>query len=165
MWSGDLGAFFLRENLSERVILGLRQRFPERPRQGSCLCDIEAFEHPVADETAGAQKRLVDVSGGAVDRADDVEAEEIGEHPVGEVQDRADLVPVVGLSSHEGIVRVFQDDDELAVGIGGALAGPEPDEFRFFEDFQAGGRDKVKPVRVFKLPHEMTQIGGFSGSG
>ncbi|MFA6175537.1 MAG: hypothetical protein WC765_03045 [Phycisphaerae bacterium] len=33
-------------------------------------------------------------------------------------------------------------DDELAVGIGGALARPESDELRFFEDFQAGGRDE-----------------------
>ena len=81
----------------------------------------------MAHETAGSKEGLVDVGSRAVDRADDVEAEEIGQHPVGEVQDRADFVPVVRLAGHEGVVSVFQDDDELAVGIGGTLARPKPD--------------------------------------
>jgi hypothetical protein len=51
------------------------------------------------------------VGGGAIDRADDMEAQEVAQHSVGEVQDRGDLAPVGGFTDHEGIVGVFEDDD------------------------------------------------------
>jgi hypothetical protein len=108
---------FLRENLGERVVLSLQQGFHERRRKGTRLCDIEAFEHPMAHETAGSKEGLVDVGSLAVDRADDVESQEIEEHPVGEVQNGADLISVVGFSGHQRIIRVFEDDDELSGGI------------------------------------------------
>ena len=90
---------------------------------------VEPREDAVAEESSGTKERLVDVVGAAVDRADDLEAEKIGEHPVGEVEDGADLFAIVRPAGHEGGVGILQNDDELAFGMVAPLVRPEPDEF------------------------------------
>ena len=89
---------------------------------------VEAGEDAVAEEASGTKERLVDVVGAAVDRADDLEAEEIGEHPIGEVEDGADLFAIVRPAGREGGVGVLQNDDELAVGMAAPLVRPEADK-------------------------------------
>jgi len=46
---------------------------------------VEPFENAMAKQATGAKERLIDVSGGAVDRANNLEPEKIGEHPIGEI--------------------------------------------------------------------------------
>jgi hypothetical protein len=53
----------------------------------------------VAQQSPGTKERLVNVVGAAVDRADDLEAEEISQHPVGEVEDGADLFAIIGIAN------------------------------------------------------------------
>lgn len=89
---------------------------------------FEPAKDTMAEQPTWTQESLVDVSGFTVDGADDVEAEEVGEHAVGEIEDGADLLAIVGTTGHEGGVGILQDDDELHVGITPPLFGPEADE-------------------------------------
>ena len=90
----------------------------------------EPVEDAMAKQAARAEQRLVDVRGFAIDRADNLKAEEIGQESIGEIQDCADLLAVVRAACHERSIGVFKDDDELMVGVGAVLIGPEPGKFR-----------------------------------
>ncbi len=89
---------------------------------------VEPMEDAMAEQPPWTKEGLVDVGSFAVDGADDLEAEEVGEHAVGEIEDGADLLAIVGTTGHEGGVGIFQDDDELAVGMAAALFSPKADE-------------------------------------
>lgn len=101
---------------------------------------VEPAEHPAAKQTAGAKQRLIKVGGGAVDCADDLEAQKIGQHAVGEVKDRADLFAIVSAARHERRVRILKDNGKFAVEIGVALLSPEADEFGLGENAHRRGR-------------------------
>ncbi len=75
------------ENFCQGVVAGRGQHPTEALGEAGRLSVVEPAENAVAEESSRTKQRLVDVVGAAVDRADDLEAEEIGEHPVGEVED------------------------------------------------------------------------------
>lgn len=117
------------KNFREGIIMGQLQFSAETLGESGCLGVIEPAEDPMAKQTTGAKECLVDVGRSAVDRADDLEAEEIGEHPVGEVQDRADLFTIVGAAGHQCRIGILQNDNKSPVGVNAALICPEDDEF------------------------------------
>jgi len=46
----------------------------------------ESVENAMAKQATGAEQRLINVGGGAVDGADNLEAEKIGQETIGEIQ-------------------------------------------------------------------------------
>ena len=111
-------------------IIPCRWQFPtETLGKADCLGVVESAKDAMAKQATGAQQCRIDVGGGTVDRADDLQAEEIGEHSIGEVQDRADLFAIVGAASHQSRVGILQDHGKFPVGMYPALLGPEADKF------------------------------------
>ena len=153
------------EDFREGIIADNVQFPAEALGEAGGLGVVEPGEDAVAEEPSGTKERLVDVVGAAVDRADDLEAEEIGEHPVGEVEDGADLVAIVRPAAREGGVGILQNDDELAFGMVAPLVRPEADEFGVGKDVHGRGRNEIEPMRVLQHSHKVSQIGGLSGSG
>src|ERR1700694_3215321 len=100
----------------------------------------------MAKQASGTQQCRINVGGGTVDRADDLQTKKVGEHSVREVQDGAHLIAVVGASSHKRGIRILQDYDKPTVGMNPALVGPKSDEFRFGEDSHRRRRDKVETM-------------------
>lgn len=118
----------------------------------------------MAQQPSWAKEGLVDVGGFAVDGADDLEAEEVGEHAIGEIEDGADLFAIVGTTRHESGVGILQDDDELHVGITATLFRPKADEVGVGKHAHGRWWDEVEAMRLFEHAHEMAQIGGLARS-
>ena len=129
MRTGDL-RFISRKNFGKGIITNHGQSPAEAFCEPARFGIAEPVEDAMAKQAARAEQRLIDVRSFAVDGADDLETEEIGQEAIGEIQDCADLLAIVGAASHEGSVGVFKDDDELMVGVGAVLIGPEPGKFR-----------------------------------
>jgi len=108
---------------------------------------VEPFKDPMANQAAGPQQGRINFCGGTVDRADDMQAEKIGEQAVGKVQDSANQFAVVGTTRHQCRIGVFQNDDELLVGMALALLRPELDEFCAGQNLQIGSLNKVEAMR------------------
>jgi hypothetical protein len=100
---------------------------------------IESSEDPMAKHPTGTQKRRVNLGDCAVDRADDLEPEKVGQHAVGEIQDCADLLAVVGAASHQRRVGIFDDDDKILDGVDAVLICPETNEVGPRKNAQRGG--------------------------
>src|ERR1019366_4275466 len=117
------------KHFSEGIITGQWQCPAETLGEPDCLGEVEPAEDAMAKQATGAQQGRINFGGGAVDRADDLEAKEIGEHTIGEVQDRADLFAIVGAASHQSRIRILQDHNKVPVGMAPALVSPEADKF------------------------------------
>jgi len=117
------------KHFSKRIIALQRQFSAETLGETGGLRIVEPLKDAMAKQATGAQQGRINFGGGAVDRSDDLEAKEIGEHTIGEVQDRADLFAIVGAASHQSRVGILQDHNKLPVGIAPALVSPEADKF------------------------------------
>ena len=73
------------KNFSEGIITGQWQFPAETLGEANGLRVVEPAENAMAKQATRAKKCRVDIGGSAVDRADDLETEEIGEHPIGEI--------------------------------------------------------------------------------
>ena len=140
------------ENFRERIVAHDGQLPAEAFGEAGVLGVVEPAKDAVAEVSSGTKDRLVDVVSAAVDRADDLEAKEVGAHPIGKFEDGADLFAIVRPVGHDGGVGMLQNDDELAFGIVALLVRLEPDEFGICEDVHGGGRDKMEPKRLFRTP-------------
>ena len=75
------------KHFGEGVITGLWQFPAETLGQAGGLGVVEPAKDAMAKQATGAQQCRINVGGGAVDRADDLQAEKIGEHSIGQIQD------------------------------------------------------------------------------
>ena len=108
--------------------MGLWQFPAKTPGQAGGLCIVEPVENAMAKQTTGTKQRRINVGGGTVDGADDLQTEKIGKHSIGQIQKRADLFAIVRTASHQRRVGILQDDDELFTGMMPSLIGPEADK-------------------------------------
>jgi hypothetical protein len=113
------------------------------------LAVVKAAEHAMAKQSPWSQERRVDVGGRAIDRADDLQAQKVGQHPVRQVQEGAHLVAIVRSARHECRIRVLQNNHEFAIGVAPALFRPEADELRFGQDPHEAGRNEAKKAVRF----------------
>lgn len=125
----------------------------------------QTVKDAMAQQSTWTKKGLIDVGGLAIDGADDLEAEEVGQHAVGEIEDGADLLAIIGTTSHESSVGILQDDDELHISITAALLSPEADEVGIGKHAHGRWWDEVKAMRLFEHAHEVAQVGGLAGAG
>ncbi len=119
----------------------------------------------MAKQTARSEQRLVDLGRTAINRTDDLESEKIGEHPVREIEDCADLFAVFGTAAHQGGITILENHHEFAVGVMPAFLGPKTDELGVGQNSHGGWRNKIETMRLLEGSHEVSQIGGFSGAG
>ena len=90
-----------RKHFSKGIVPSHRQFSAKALGKPGSLNVIEPAEDAVAQQATRAQQGRIYVSGGAVDRTDDLQTEEIGQHAVREVQDCVDLFTVVRATGHQ----------------------------------------------------------------
>lgn len=105
----------IRKYLGKRIVARGGQGSPQRIGKTSRFGTTEPWENAMAQEPARPQKRLINLCHWAIDRADNLKSEKIAEQPVGEVQDRTKLIPVIIAPREERGFRVLQKDDKLPV--------------------------------------------------
>lgn len=153
------------EDFGERVVVLQREEaagfFGDAVGGGS----VEPGEDPVRDEAAGTQEGGVDLGGFAVDRANDMQPQEVGQEPVGDIQNGCGLAAVVVLADHERFLCILEHADEAHVGVGCVLLAPEADELRVRKHAGVCGRDEVEPVRFLEVANEVAEERGFASAG
>ena len=108
--------------------MGLWQFPAKTPGQAGGLGVVEPAKDAMAKQTTGTKQRRINVGGGTIDRADDLQAKKIGEHSIRQIQECADLFAIVRTASHQRRVGILQNDDELFIGMMPSLIGPEADK-------------------------------------
>ena len=116
------------EDFSKGIITGWRQCPAETLSEACGLGIIEPAKDAMANQATRAQQCRINVGGGTIDRADDLQAEKIRKHSIGQIQDGADLFAIVRTTSHQRRVRILQYDDKSFIGMMPSLIGPEADE-------------------------------------
>lgn len=139
--------------------------FTEVIGQAAGVVPRQAAEAVAGEQAARTQQGGIEPVHRAVDGADDVQAEEIAEQPIGDVEEGGHFLTGAGGAGEQGFLGVLEDDEELLAGMELAFIGPKPDEAGIAEHIEVGGRDEVEPVGVLEGGHEVTDVGSFAGAG
>ncbi len=156
---------FFGEDFGEGTVALIGEGFAEVIGETGGVLMREAVKDAMAEHAPRAHEGGIDVGGAAVDGADDLEAEEVGEHAVGEVQDGADLIAIVCATGHECGIRVLKDHDKVFVLKSAALVRPKADELGIGKHCERSVGNEVKAVGVFQLAYEVAEVGGLAGAG
>ena len=116
-------------------------------------------------QAARTDQRGIDLRMRTIDRADDLEFEEVRQQAVRDIENGSHLAPVVRVARHERAIGVLEHTYEPVVVVAGALSRPEADELGICENAGGRRRDEVEAVGLVEFADEVADVRSFSRAG
>ena len=153
------------EDFRERVVL-LERKFAARLLGDALGAPAgHAIEDHMCIQAARTDQRGIDLRMRAVDRADDLEFEEVCQQAVRDIENGSHFAPVVRVARHECAIGVLKHTYEPVVAVACALSRPEADELGICENAGGRRRDEVETMGLVEFSDEVADVRGFSRAG